>query len=758
MSTPDNNGSLNATLQQAIAHHQAGRLQEAEYLYRAILRVQPEHPDANHNLGALAMQVKQPALGLPHFKAALDANPNQVQYWLSYSKALIQAGQPAFAREVLAQARQHGVQGEALEKLIGVLAVDESLAGQAKRPAMSTVLPDRWKSPGVKTKKMPKQSGRIRESRKGLRAPSSQEMNALATLFNQRRYLEGERLARTLIERFPLHGFGWMVLGNVLKQQGRFAEALAPMQKASELLPGDADVHYSLGGIFKEQGLFAEVEPCYRRALALRPDFAIAHCALGVILKELGRLAEAEICYRRALELRPDFVEAHTNLGVALLEQGRFSEAEASLHQALGLRPDFVEAHINLGVALLKQDRWPEAEASLRRALELSPNFVEAHINLSVTLLEQGKLTEARTSCVRALELQPDSASAHYNLGNVFRDLTNLDQAVLAYERAILHQPDMVEAYQALGDVFRFMDRKDGEVFAYQKALAIDPMKVGRETAVWLAVRYYLEGDAVQANNMLIASQSIMTTTDARCKPARIYWRYLSLLLSLPHQPTGDGPRLKDMAVLHVIGESHALSVHGVVVRYRQRERRCAAQWIAGCKQWHLGNSSRNKYKHKFESIMALLPRQSAVLLTIGEIDCRYDGGITKAWHKSPYKSLDDVAYATAEAYVRYIAEVGGRYGHRLVVCGVPAINFALEELTPEAAAQLVRLIRIFNMMLKDLALAAGMDFLDVYAFTNRGDGRATGQWHIDNFHLQPAAIIDVFDRYCLRGKGNAKA
>jgi protein O-GlcNAc transferase len=45
------------SLQQAIAHHKAGRLQEAEQFYRATLQVQPDHPEANHNLGVLVGQL-----------------------------------------------------------------------------------------------------------------------------------------------------------------------------------------------------------------------------------------------------------------------------------------------------------------------------------------------------------------------------------------------------------------------------------------------------------------------------------------------------------------------------------------------------------------------------------------------------------------------------------------------------------------------------------------------------------------------------
>ena len=81
--------TVNEALQRGIAAHKEGKLQEAEKFYRGILGVQPNHPDANHNLGVLAAGTGQVEAALPHFKSALEANPNQGQYWLSYVDALI---------------------------------------------------------------------------------------------------------------------------------------------------------------------------------------------------------------------------------------------------------------------------------------------------------------------------------------------------------------------------------------------------------------------------------------------------------------------------------------------------------------------------------------------------------------------------------------------------------------------------------------------------------------------------------------------
>lgn len=47
--------TVEQALQQGIAAHKEGKLQEAEQLYRAILNTQPSHPDANHNLGVIGI-------------------------------------------------------------------------------------------------------------------------------------------------------------------------------------------------------------------------------------------------------------------------------------------------------------------------------------------------------------------------------------------------------------------------------------------------------------------------------------------------------------------------------------------------------------------------------------------------------------------------------------------------------------------------------------------------------------------------------
>ena len=86
--------TIEEALQQGVAAHKEGKLQEAERLYRVILQSQPAHPDANHNLGLIVISVNQIEAALPLFKTALDVNPNIEQFWVSYIDALVKATRP----------------------------------------------------------------------------------------------------------------------------------------------------------------------------------------------------------------------------------------------------------------------------------------------------------------------------------------------------------------------------------------------------------------------------------------------------------------------------------------------------------------------------------------------------------------------------------------------------------------------------------------------------------------------------------------
>jgi len=81
--------TIDQALMKGVEAHKTGQVIEADRYYTAILKAQPKHPDANHNMGVLAVGLGKVQEALPFFKNALEVNPSIAQFWLSYIDALI---------------------------------------------------------------------------------------------------------------------------------------------------------------------------------------------------------------------------------------------------------------------------------------------------------------------------------------------------------------------------------------------------------------------------------------------------------------------------------------------------------------------------------------------------------------------------------------------------------------------------------------------------------------------------------------------
>jgi tetratricopeptide (TPR) repeat protein len=366
--------TISEALAIAIQHHQAGRLQAAEQIYRQILQVEPTHADAWHLLGLTARQVGRHEIAVQYIGRAIALNGNAAAFHFNLGNTFKDQGK-----------------------------LDEAVA--CYRRALEL-------EPGN----------------------AGAHNNLGVALHDQGKLDEAVSCYRRVLESRPDYAAAHNNLGNTLKEQGKLDEAVACYRRALELAPDFAEARYHLGVAFQEQRKLDEAVACYRRALELMPDFAEAHCYLGTALKEQGKRDEAVACFHRALELKPEYAEVHNNLGVVWNEQGNRDGAVACFRRALELKPDFTGALSNLGNALKDQGRLDEAIASFRRALDLEPDYAGAHNNLGVAFQAQGKLDEATACYRRAIELEPDFADAHLNRSLVLLLTSDFEHGWAEYE------------------------------------------------------------------------------------------------------------------------------------------------------------------------------------------------------------------------------------------------------------------------------------------------------------------------------------
>jgi predicted Zn-dependent protease len=106
-----------AIFDKGLQAHNAGDLNVAEQLYQETLAIKPEHPEANHNMGVLAVGIGKVQEALPFFKIAVEANPAAAQFWLSYIDALIKLERLADAKAVFDQAKSKGAKDDGYDNL-----------------------------------------------------------------------------------------------------------------------------------------------------------------------------------------------------------------------------------------------------------------------------------------------------------------------------------------------------------------------------------------------------------------------------------------------------------------------------------------------------------------------------------------------------------------------------------------------------------------------------------------------------------------
>lgn len=110
--------AIEEVYQMALNHQLKGEDDEAALLYLEILKLQPRHPDANHNLGYIESASKGASVALPRFEIALTENPHSEQFWVSFIDALNMTGDTATAKAAIAQGRKIAISQENADALM----------------------------------------------------------------------------------------------------------------------------------------------------------------------------------------------------------------------------------------------------------------------------------------------------------------------------------------------------------------------------------------------------------------------------------------------------------------------------------------------------------------------------------------------------------------------------------------------------------------------------------------------------------------
>ena len=308
----------------ALAHQQAGRLDDAERIYRRILQADPRHADALHFLGILNHERGNGKLALVLIRQAIAQRPSVPAFHNSLGMVLFTQGSLDEAAACYAQAVHFRPDYVQAHFNLGV-----AFQARGKRDAAAAA------------------------------------------------YQRALALKPDYVEAYNN-------LGVVHIDDGRPDLAVACLKRALSYQADHVDAHNNLGNALRATGRASEAIESYTTAIAHDSACVAAHLNLGRILIEQGRPAEAVSCLERALSLDPDRTKPLASLGTALREQGKLAESLAAYRDALAASPDNAEARLGEAIAsipIFAEDvaQSREATGKFMRALDALASWGATH-------------------------------------------------------------------------------------------------------------------------------------------------------------------------------------------------------------------------------------------------------------------------------------------------------------------------------------------------------------------------------------------
>jgi tetratricopeptide (TPR) repeat protein len=258
--------ALQDKFMQGVALHQQLKLADAERIYIEVLQRQPDHFDALHLLGVIAIQTKQTVRGIELITKAIGLNAKVAAAHSNLGNALRDLRHP---EEALASydsaialkpdnAETHYNRGLALQDL---KRPEDALASYDKAIALKPDFADAYNNRGV-----------------------------------------------------------------ALRDLKRPEDMLASYDKVIALKPGYAEAHNNRGIALRYLKRPEDALASHDRAIALKPDCAEAHYNRGLALQDLRHPEDALASYDKAIALKPDYADAYVSQSFCFLLMGRFEQ------------------------------------------------------------------------------------------------------------------------------------------------------------------------------------------------------------------------------------------------------------------------------------------------------------------------------------------------------------------------------------------------------------------------------------------------
>ena len=415
-STPPPVSAGAALLNQAVALHQAGRLDEAARLYQEFLEKAPGHFDGTHLLGVVALQRGDLATAETLITQALTFKPKDPGALNNLGTVLLRGGRLEEAREQFERAaKANPASADAQSNLGNVL----------------------------------RQLGRVAESVGPLRRAygASPKSAAIADLLGASLIDTGDGRGATAIfeasvKSRPQDANAWLHLALASQMAGNAKRALEAADQSLALAPDSSPALSARGRALAGLGDLAGARDAFAAGVRAAPASAAAHHNLGVFLREQGDAEAAVQSLREALRLDPAFVPAREALVNALVEAGRADDALREGESFAAANPDSGATHAMRAAAQFARGDIEAAVDSYRQAAAVPGADSALFLGYGNALLAAGDAADATKQYQRAVDLDTNNARARFSLAMshlrpIYDDAAQMESSRRALARAL---------------------------------------------------------------------------------------------------------------------------------------------------------------------------------------------------------------------------------------------------------------------------------------------------------------------------------
>jgi len=231
-------------------------------------------------------------------------------------------------------------------------------------------------------------------------------------------------------DHYPSHA----LLAKAYLETGDYKNSLVYFKAANKLIPDEAETHHNISVVLRKMGRLEEALAYSDKALEIDATYYLAHNTRGLVCRDLGKTGDAEECFKKALEYNPRYVDPLSNLAGIYADLERYDDAFELLEKAYAENPKHVETLVNLGACYRDIGEFEKAKGYFQEALEISPEYLAALSNLAEVCCALKEHEATIEVADKILSIYPDEPAVRWNRAFSHLSLGRLKEGWSDYE------------------------------------------------------------------------------------------------------------------------------------------------------------------------------------------------------------------------------------------------------------------------------------------------------------------------------------